>query len=58
MVNGILAMTINSAIKRDSPLKTGLRMRVEKYMTILFSNFRMTISFTRGDSPGEIPHVC
>jgi hypothetical protein len=32
-VNGILAMTMNNAIKRELPLNTGLRIRVEKYMT-------------------------
>jgi hypothetical protein len=33
IVNGILAMTMNRAIKRELPLNTGLRIRVEKYMT-------------------------
>jgi len=32
-VNGIFDMTMNKAIKRELPLKTGLRIRVEKYMT-------------------------
>jgi hypothetical protein len=32
-VNGIFAITMNRAIKRELPLKTGLRIRVEKYMT-------------------------
>jgi hypothetical protein len=32
-VNGIFAITMNRAIRRELPLKTGLRIRVEKYMT-------------------------
>jgi len=32
-VNGIFDITMNKAIKRELPLNTGLRIRVEKYMT-------------------------
>lgn len=57
IVRGILAITINKATKRDSPLNTGFKIRVEKYMTACQSS-RSVSALAGISSPGEIPQVC
>ena len=51
IVSGILAITINSATNRDSPLKTGFKILVEKYMTVRQSGSR---SLQHGVSQREV----
>lgn len=60
MVRGILAMTMKRATKRDSPLNTGFKIRVEKYMTVRVGVSWPAMYRRVGEacSPGEIPQVC
>ena len=54
MVSGILQRTMRRTTRRELPGKTGVRIRVAKYMTGIVSY----APFEHETSPGEIQQIC